>query len=839
MTSRYILSATAWVVTVWFLVSPHAALCQAEWSVVVDGAPVPLPRPVVGNGRDLFVPLLPVTRALGFQVEIAPALKTLRLRRGAGAPIEYDGRSGEIRYGPVVAGQIRDYQQLIISEPVEELLFPVDGLITLLAVDVQMDVGGSTVYISSSTNPFNVPSTHGMGLSNLDYSVGITKAGDSEGYYTLLKSGALAGGIPLNSTLLLAGERSDVRLQQGTVIAQLGDHRELTVGDQSSISGPDALISSVRGIGYSAPFQGFEAAVYGGRTAGTVGSQIGAASVANYDSTIVGGTLRTRRFDGDLSFAASGFSGPERKGTSAGAAFTKTTTKHQLRAQVVFGTFSGLGLRSLRPAVADVPSSVEETTPVLAEKIQADGPALGISFFDTYKPIEPLAFTLQLERYGANFLTPREDSKFNAQSTQRASASMRPLSGLSLHGGVSRRKYLAGDPDVLHAFDYGANGIIPAVPWLQLGYFRVIQNGQNAASRLRMSQYSATMASLQYSGSVMYSDLNFSTSRARTLNVMLSRNLTTWGQLTLHDQLELDAMHRYGAEWRLNIPRGDLRIGLDRWTSMRSTDGYFVPIVGFGFRVGDQRLVATYTGERGTHTFTFTIGGPLVVRDDLRRDADGRLRVISQATLKGRVFLDTDGDNVFDPETEIPMPGITVWLDEQVSAVTDAAGMFRFDRMKAGTHGVRADLAEVPADMIFSDSGERRVALLPFRENVQNFAIVRTGSLTGKVTYLDHSDPEKPVQKSLGDARVIADSDHDTYSDIGGNITIGSLKPGSYQLKVDPETVPEGYVASVEPPRILIRAGEVVRGVQIRLALQPRSTIITDLPKQQSVSSPE
>jgi hypothetical protein len=56
---------------------------------------------------------------------------------------------------------------------------------------------------------------------------------------------------------------------------------------------------------------------------------------------------------------------------------------------------------------------------------------------------------------------------------------------------------------------------------------------------------------------------------------------------------------------------------------------------------------------------------------------------------------------------------------------------------------------------------------------------------------------------------------------------------------VDSGTIPEGYVASVEPPQIQIRAGEVVRGVQIRLALQPRSMIITDLPKQHSVSSPE
>jgi hypothetical protein len=162
--------------------------------------------------------------------------------------------------------------------------------------------------------------------------------------------------------------------------------------------------------------------------------------------------------------------------------------------------------------------------------------------------------------------------------------------------------------------------------------------------------------------------------------------------------------------------------------------------------------------------------------------------------------------------------------------------MFRFDEVQPGTHVIRVDLADVPADMVFADSGERRVAILPFRNNVQNFAIVRTGSLTGKVAYFDYSEhPEEPVLKPLAEARIIADSEHDTYSDLSGNMTIGSLKPGIYRLKVDPETSPEGYVALVEPSEIRVRAGETLRGVQIQLKPAPRPVIITDLPKQPPV----
>src|SRR5262245_54506526 len=82
-----------------------------EWSVVVNGVPVPLPRPAVSNGQELWVPLMPITRVLGYQVQPVPQSNSFILRRGAGAAIEYNGQNGEIRYGPVVAGQVQNYKQ--------------------------------------------------------------------------------------------------------------------------------------------------------------------------------------------------------------------------------------------------------------------------------------------------------------------------------------------------------------------------------------------------------------------------------------------------------------------------------------------------------------------------------------------------------------------------------------------------------------------------------------------------------------------------------------------------------------------------------------------------------
>jgi hypothetical protein len=416
---------------------------------------------------------------------------------------------------------------------------------------------------------------------------------------------------------------------------------------------------------------------------------------------------------------------------------------------------------------------------------------------------------------------------------------LRPVSAISLYGGMTRRRYLLGDSSLTHGFNYGANGSIPAWKWLQMGYFRVVQNDTgSSAGRLSLSQYSATLVRLlQYSGNVTFSDFRSNGTPSRTINASVSRDFFSHGRLTLHDQLQFNSTHRYGADWQLAIPRGSLRLGLDRMTQFRTTERSYIPLVGLSYGLpGRQTLSVTYSGERGAHMLSVVIGGPVVNREDLRKDENGRVSVISQASLEGRVYLDGDENNVFSSD-DTAMPAITVWLDEQ-TAVTDERGIYRFDHVKSGTHAIRADLSEVPADMVFADSGERLVAVLPFKNNAQNFSIVRTGSVMGKVTYLDYADPGNPVPKPLVDARVIADGEHDAYSDLNGNIVIGSLRPGTYQLKVDPETVPPGYAASTVPQEIRLRAGEVVRDVQIQLAIPPRQTIITDLPKQQSVSAP-
>ena len=74
-------------------------------------------------------------------------------------------------------------------------------------------------------------------------------------------------------------------------------------------------------------------------------------------------------------------------------------------------------------------------------------------------------------------------------------------------------------------------------------------------------------------------------------------------------------------------------------------------------------MTATYSGERGTHTFSLVIGGPVLRREELRKDQDGRVSVIAEASLEGFIYLDSNEDNAFSPETDVAMSGIKLWLD--------------------------------------------------------------------------------------------------------------------------------------------------------------------------------
>ena len=93
---------------------------------------------------------------------------------------------------------------------------------------------------------------------------------------------------------------------------------------------------------------------------------------------------------------------------------------------------------------------------------------------------------------------------------------------------------------MIHGFNFGATGAVPAMRWLQLGYFRVVQNETSLISgRTTTVAVFGDAQFAPYFGNVIFSDLKSNGVAARTISATLSRNLSSYGHLTLHDQLQL------------------------------------------------------------------------------------------------------------------------------------------------------------------------------------------------------------------------------------------------------------------------------------------------------------
>src|SRR5262245_10564297 len=107
-----------------------------EPTVVVNGVPVVMRIPLARLGDELFLPLAPIARALNADLAVGRE-QTVHVRRSDGALLTYDGRSGEIRTGAVLAAEVRNYRLIHVVAEADQLLFPVSAIPPLFAVNVR------------------------------------------------------------------------------------------------------------------------------------------------------------------------------------------------------------------------------------------------------------------------------------------------------------------------------------------------------------------------------------------------------------------------------------------------------------------------------------------------------------------------------------------------------------------------------------------------------------------------------------------------------------------------------------------------------------------------------
>ncbi|MBZ5498374.1 MAG: SPOR domain-containing protein [Acidobacteriia bacterium] len=835
-----------------------AQLLQPTLSV--NGSPLITARPVTKVGQEWFLPLIPIAEALGVEIAISADGQELRAQHQNGTEITYDARTGQIRHGYVLVGQVRNYKQIQFAGPREDILFPLGGVVALLGVDVEEDPGHGVLRIEPSREGMEARSATApaFSLTSLNYNYAYTTNTRDYSQSINLFGEGLAGITRLRGNMLFSRYPGQPRLNfsQGALRMELPRERKLVLGDQGIYSGIEALTNTVRGIGFEEPVRGYQFNVYGGQSMSATFGSLGG-SFSRYDTGIAGFAVRKRSRTGELSLGGHYFSGDSRRGTAVGLAYGRLSTRNQFKSQVVIGLFSGLSASSVLMSRDQVPlsgmpesrtgttlggtdpneTSLTSPTGEFYTPIRVDGPAVGFTLKDTFTPIKRVSLGGQFDYYGRNFLTPRSDPRYSGQSDGALSVVFRPNRYTSLTAGINRREYLLGNRPGVSSRNFGALASLPGRYPVQIGFFRSEQTDSfSSPGKTSLTQFSLAMPKFsRYSAYAYYTEMEFAGQRSQHFNGIFVIDLKSRGRITLNDQLQSHSDHRLGLDWYLDLPRnsGFIRVGVDRITSMNASTGYS-PLIGIRLPLPHgHSLEFTYYSDRDYRSLRVEVGGRLVRESAGTGSNFVSGSVVHRAPVTGRVFLDEDLNGAFDEAVERPVADVQVRMDGTQVAVTDARGLFRFGQVEPGAHTVQAGLEGLPADMIFADAQEKTIAVLPYRDNILNFRVVQTGRITGKVTYLDYSkNPEIPVERPLPDARITAGSRHDALSELNGIFLIGDLPPGTYELEIDRNTLPEGYAPKPASIQVVVKPGKTMGDVAFLLVIPPKPVVQKILPPQ-------
>jgi len=456
--------------------------------------------------------------------------------------------------------------------------------------------------------------------------------------------------------------------------------------------------------------------------------------------------------------------------------YTRLSQKNRFNTQGYLGTFSGLSSRTVIAQIATLNSPLPPVivTSNSGSPVHVDGAGMGLSLSDVYTPLQKLTLSGQYERFSPNFLTAREDSRYSGQSSYSVSGNYRLNKYVDFNAGTNNRKYLVGENDTSRGYTYGAKlfGSHQTANSVRLFPFHSTKSKIRTLAGVDLSQYSFSLPYWKrFSAFTYFYTTAAGPTAAKTFSTFVSTNAGHLGQFAFHHQTQFGNNNSVGGSWQLEQPRfrSSILVGIDR-NSHNNNKTDYLPYT--GLRMGLPRHLAMemrYSAEAGNSILQFSIGGPLIARRELVRSSGFTTpAVVIPSHLTGTVYQDMNANGVFDPGVDVPISGLRVTLDDGTTATTDAHGTFHFSQVTAGSHVVRAEVSQIPADMVLTEGDERTLAIVPRRNNTTSFRLVKTGLIKGKVTF-GESIMGGPEGAGVPEIRVIAKGEHDGISELNGS----------------------------------------------------------------------
>ncbi|MGB9182376.1 MAG: hypothetical protein WCB68_24310 [Pyrinomonadaceae bacterium] len=796
---------------------------QGTTTIIVGGRTLAGPNSSAQyrTGR-LLLPVSSIARALGDTLGVDAPSHTVFVRRQTGVSADFSAQLNQVRENGSVVLTVSNTADLIFSPNAEELMLPVEIVAALLDASIRLDESARAISITRGQEQAETVRAGARRASwelyRIDYDYNFNRYGSALSQNLTLYANGRMGDGRFTLATNLDGGTAQARLgllRNGTLTFERPNGQKFIGGDFGTGTDLQFMSSNVRGAWAQLPVGSVRLNVFAGRTISGVFSQtitellntglpeqseLQQASPLQtrlqYDTNIFGVYATTdssinnssRPDPLTLSAGLLHFKGLNRSGEILTGSLRYTTRRSRVQGDVGVGKFDGAGRDGVRVeglgGAADLSGSFQ-----LRENLNVQG---------------RYAFT------SANFLSPQA-GLHDPLKLMAGGITWQPRQWLttSLSGSAATRP---GDSRQRERFFTATLNVTPRSSSLPTMFF---SHTQSNTPQVRAAAFTLLSAAKSFSRWRLF----MNATRIKTIGPA-SINAQFGSSLRINESNSLELSQSFGsrgslsgtADWqlsnffqkRLNLNAG---FGYTRNSnSSMTTQGR----LNASLRLPrESTLQISYLQTQTGPTLLINLRGSLLRKQRAEAALGAPIAEMnSYGAFSGRVYQDVNLNGRFDPGVDRPQADVKVRVDGNRYVVSDANGLFRIDGVRVGEHQVYLDLLSVRADLTLLDGAQQEATLLPDRDSIVDFRLVRTGRITG-VVWLDLNgnarldDGEQP----LSDVRIVTGSGRDTLTDVNGFFVLADLPPGGHAILVDEKTLPENTKSALGSLSVKVLAG--------------------------------
>jgi hypothetical protein len=199
---------------------------------------------------------------------------------------------------------------------------------------------------------------------------------------------------------------------------------------------------------------------------------------------------------------------------------------------------------------------------------------------------------------------------------------------------------------------------------------------------------------------------------------------------------------------------------------------------------------------------------------------------LGSGSIEGYVFNDENYNKIREPG-EPGVAGVKVKLADGTTVTTDENGYYKFPAVAAGTTTVILETRRIPAAYTFLGDETSTLQIQRRAQARVDFPFVRGVSIKGRVLAVGVSSAQGSG-KGLADVLVIAQpGNNNTYTDGEGYFAFSGMVPGTYEISLHPESLPEH--ATVERPQtqtVDLTPGAAAKDLRFRVNAERRILMV-------------